>query len=409
MRFAWRILFASLRHQRARLGIAALAMALGSALVSGLLNLSGDIGGQVGRELRAYGANIIIRPQEQSLLIGMGGLEFGQVAAPQTLTEGSLEPVKQLKGVVGVLPYLYAVVDASELTVIPAESESQAEENGTDATSMEDTKRPAILAGVDFTVTRSINTWWQIQGRWPKASDEILAGRRAADAFNLAPGDSLSVTYGGQTQTLQVVGVLETGAAEDDQLIASLQAVQTLTSQPGQVTLVMVSALTNDRSLDTTADEIQAMLPAAEVRTLAQFAQAEEKVLHKVRLLIGLVAALVLLAGALTVAGTLNTMVIERRTEIGLMKALGAADRRVASLFLVEAISVGIVGGVAGYLGGLALALAIGWKVFDTVITPTLWALPGTLLVGLAVAWAAGLLPVQCALRIDPVITLRGE
>ncbi|OGO79602.1 MAG: hypothetical protein A3K41_04575 [Chloroflexi bacterium RIFOXYD12_FULL_57_15] len=171
----------------------------------------------------------------------------------------------------------------------------------------------------------------------------------------------------------------------------------------------MVSALTTDRSLEATADEIQANLPSVEVRTLAQFAQAEEKVLNKVRLLIGLVAVLVLLAGALTVAGTLNTMVIERRTEIGLMKALGADDKRVANLFLVEAMSVGFLGGAAGYLGGLVLALAIGWKVFDAVITPTPWALPGTLLVGLVVAWIAGLLPVQRALRINPVITLRGE
>lgn len=403
----WRILSASLRHQRARLGIAALAMALGSALVSGLLNLSGDIGGQVGHELRAYGANIIIRPQEQSLLIGMGGLEFGEVAAPQTLAEDSLEPVKQVEGVVGTLPYLYAVVDASERPII--QTEGQEEGDGANATVTAVSERPVILAGVDLSATRSINTWWQVQGRWPQSPDEILVGRRAAEMLDLTLGKSLLVTYRGQAQTLRVVGVLETGAAEDDQLVASLPAVQTLTSQPGQVTLVMVSALTADRPLDTTANEIQAILPAAEVRTLAQFAQAEEKVLNKVRLLIGLVAALVLLAGALTVAGTLNTMVIERRMEIGLMKALGAAEERVANLFLVEAMSVGFFGGLAGYLGGLALALAIGWKVFDTVITPTLWALPGTLLVGLVVAWAAGLLPVQRALRIDPVITLRGE
>ena len=405
----WRILLASLRHQRARLGIAALAMALGSALVSGLLNLSGDIGGQVGRELRAYGANIIIRPKEQSLLVGMGGLEFGEVAAPQTLAEDSLEPVKQVKGVVGMLPYLYAVVEASERPVILAESESQAEGNGAGVRVVEDAERSVILAGVDFTAARSINTWWQVRGRWPKASDEILAGRRAAQALNLALGDSLSVTYGTQTQTLYVVGVLESGAAEDDQFVGGLPTVQTLTSQPGQVTLVMVSALMADRSLDAVANEIQGLLPSGDVRMLAQFAQAETKVLNKVRLLIGLVAALVLLAGALTVAGTLNTMVIERRTEIGLMKALGAANQRVANLFLMEAMSVGIFGGVAGYLGGLTLALAIGWKVFDAVITPTIWAFPGTLLVGLVVTWAAGLLPVQRALRIDPVITLRGE
>ena len=403
----WRILSASLRHQRTRLGVAALAMALGSALVSGLLNLSGDIGGQVGRELRAYGANIIIRPQEQSLLIGMGGLEFGQVAAPQTLAGDSLEPIKQVQGVVGMLPYLYAVVDASESKAIS--TENQEDGNDADVTVTADSSRPVILAGVDLSATRSINTWWQVQGRWPQSPDEILVGRRAAEMLDLTLGKSLLVTYGGQSQTLRVAGVLETGAAEDDQLVASLSAVQSITSQSGQVTLVMVSALTADRSLDATADEIQTILPAAEVRTLAQFAQAEEKVLNKVRLLIGLVAALVLLAGALTVAGTLNTMVIERRTEIGLMKALGAAEQRVANLFLVEAMSVGIFGGLAGYLGGLALALTIGWKVFDTIITPTLWALPGTLLVGLVVAWAAGLLPVQRALKIDPVITLRGE
>lgn len=399
----WRILLASLRHQRARLGIAALAMALGSALVSGLLNLSGDIGGQVGRELRAYGANIIIRPKEQSLLVGMGGLEFGEVTTPQTLVEDSLESVRQVDGVVGVLPYLYAVVDASEPRVA---REGDEEDSSSVA---EATTQAVILAGVDITATRAVNAWWQVRGRWPNASNEILAGRRAAEALNLTPGDSLSVIYGDQALTLEVTGVLETGAAEDDQLIGPLGTVQHLTSQPGQVGLVMVSALTNDRSLEAVSVEIQGLLPASDVRTLAQFAQAETKVLNKVRLLIGLVAALVLLAGALTVAGTLNTMVIERRTEIGLMKALGADNKRVANLFLVEAMSVGIFGGVAGYLGGLALALAIGWKVFNAVITPTLWALPGTLLVGLVVAWAAGLLPVQRALEIDPVITLRGE
>ena len=405
----WRILLASLRHQRTRLGIAVLAMALGSALVSGLLNLSGDIGGQVGQELRSYGANILIRPKEQSLLVGMGGLEFGEITAQQTLPEESLESIKEVQGVVGVLPYVYVVVDASKRPVTPVESESQAEGGGNATTIVGNAERPAILAGTDFVAVASINAWWQIQGRWPKASNEILAGRRAAEVFNLAPGDSLAVTYGEQTQTLQVVGVLETGAAEDDQLIGSLSTVQTLISLPGQVGLVMVSALTTDRSLDAVADEIQGLLPSAEVRPLAQFAQAETKVLNKVRLLIGLVAALVMLAGALTVAGTLNTMVIERRTEIGLMKALGAADKRVANLFLVEGMSIGILGGAAGYLGGLALALAIGWKVFDAIITPTLWALPGTLLVGLVVAWTAGLLPVQRALKIDPVITLRGE
>jgi putative ABC transport system permease protein len=145
------------------------------------------------------------------------------------------------------------------------------------------------------------------------------------------------------------------------------------------------------------------------VQALAQYAQAETTVVNKVRLLIGFVAVLVLLAGALTLGGTLNTIVMERRTEIGLMKALGAADWRVARLFLGESLSVGTLGAAAGYLAGVGLAVAIGWRVFGVAISPTLWALPGTLLVGLLVTLLAGLWPVQRVLRVDPVRPLRGE
>jgi len=390
MRFAWRILSGSLRHQRARLSIAALAMALGSALVSGLLNLSGDIGGQVGRELRAYGANVVIRPREQSMRVGSGELDFGAVAMPATIPESDLGSVKRVNGVVGFVPYLYAVVEAEG--------------------------RPAILAGVDLAAVRALNAWWQVQGRWPEAEDEILVGAHAAAALrsgpngpSLEPGEAVTVGYGSEARTMRVAGLLETGGAEDDQLVADLPTVQSLTDQLGQVGLVMVSALTSDRPLDAVARELQDLLPNAEVRTLAQFARAEATVLNKVRLLIGLVAALVLMAGALTVAGTLNTIVIERRAEIGLMKALGAADRRVAGLFLAEALSVGTLGGMVGYLAGLALAFAIGRRVFEAAITPAVWGLPGTLFVGLAVTLVAGLFPVWRALGIDPARTLRGE
>jgi len=390
MRFAWRILAGSLRHQHARLSIAALAMVLGSALVSGLLNLSGDIGGQVGRELRAFGANLVIRPREPSLRVGSGEFDFGTVAETAMIRESDLESVKRVSGVVGFVPYLYAVVEAEG--------------------------RPAVLAGVDVRAARAINVWWQVRGQWPEAEDEILVGVRAAAALrsgpngpSLEPGDTVKVEYRSEARRMRVVGLLETGGAEDDQLVGDLPTVQSLTDQPGQVALVIVSALTSSRPLEAVEQDLQTLLADAEVRTLAQFARAEATVLNKVRRLIGLVAALVLTAGGLTVAGTLNTIVIERRAEIGLMKALGAADRRVAGLFLTEALSVGVVGGMVGYLAGLGLAVAIARTVFEATITPTAWGLPVTMLVGLAVTLVAGLLPVRRALSIDPARTLRGE
>ena len=378
-----RIILSSLHHQRARLSIAALAMALGSALVSGLLNLSGDIGGQVGRELRAYGANIVIRPREQSIRVGSGDLDFGAITVEQTLSEADLTRVSLVEGVITYVPSLYAIVEVE--------------------------RRPVVLGGIGLNEARALNTWWQVQGRWPETDDELLVGVRAVEAMGLVLGDPVNVKYGDETRTMRVVGVLETGGPEDEQLITGLRAAQTLTAQPGQVGLVLVSALATERSLAAISSDLQTVLPQAEVRTLAQFAQAEATVLSKVRLLIGLVAALVLIAGALTVGGTLNIIVMERRTEIGLMKALGADDRRVAGLFLVEALNIGGIGGIVGYLAGLALAVAIGQRVFEATIAPTAWGPPGTLLIALGVALLASLLPVRHALAVDPVKTLRGE
>jgi len=378
-----RIILSSLRHQRARLSIAALAMALGSALVSGLLNLSGDIGGQVGRELRAYGANIVIRPREQSIRVGSGDLDFGAITVEQTLSEADLTRVSLVEGVITYVPSLYAIVEVE--------------------------RRPVVLGGIGLNEARALNTWWQVQGRWPETDDELLVGVRAVEAMGLALGNSVTVKYGDETRTMRVASVLETGGPEDEQLITGLRAAQTLTAQPGRVGLVLVSALATERSLAAISSDLQTVLPQAEVRTLAQFAQAEATVLSKVRLLIGLVAALVLIAGALTVGGTLNIIVMERRTEIGLMKALGADDRRVAGLFLVEALNIGGIGGIVGYLAGLALAVAIGQRVFEATIAPTAWGPPGTLLIALGVALLASLLPVRRALAVDPVKTLRGE
>ncbi|MCL4535081.1 MAG: ABC transporter permease [Bacteroidetes bacterium] len=383
MRFAWRVLSGSLRHQRGRLGIAALALGLGTALISALLNLSGNIGVQAGRELSAYGANIVVRPRERPAPVGSGERNFGSVTAPATFQETELEPIRQVSDVVAFVPYLYAVVRAGG--------------------------QPAVLVGVDPSAARAVNSWWQVEGRWPQGEGEILIGERAADELELEPGRAVTLEYGEQSQVMRVVGLLETGGPEDDQLIAALPTVQSLTGQLDLVGLAMVSAVTSGRPLEAVAQDLQTLLPDTQVRTLAQFAQAEATVLDKVRLLIGLVAALVLVAAAITVAGTLNTIVMERLGEIGLMKALGATDRRVTALFVAEALSLGAIGGLLGYLAGLALALAVGRKVFEARITPVAWAFPGALLAGLTVSLVAGIYPARRAMAIDPARTLRGE
>lgn len=372
----WRVLQGSLRHRRARLAVATLAVLLGAAMVSALANLSFDVGGQTSRELRAYGANLLLLPRGAALGLGSVGDELG-------IPERDLAALDGLPGVVGFVPYLHLVAETAG--------------------------QPIVVAGLDFERLRAGRPPWRVEGRWPAGPDEALLGVDLARALGLEPGDRLAVGLRQARHELAVAGLVETGAAEDGQVLVSLPTAQAIGGRPSQVGLVEVSALTSDRPLPQIAAEIEARLPGLQARTLRQLAQAEDAVLARVRLLMALVAAAVVAVAALALASTMVTAVLERRAEIGLMKALGASERRVAAFFLAEGVSVGLLGGLAGYAAGLALAALIGRQVFQADLRPSALGLPATLGVAIGVALLASLWPMRRAMAIDPAITLRGE
>lgn len=91
------------------------------------------------------------------------------------------------------------------------------------------------------------------------------------------------------------------------------------------------------------------------------------------------------------------------------MKALGAPDRRLIDIFLAEAVLIGIIGSIPGYLLGLALSQFIGLEVFSVKVTPMPIVLPITIFVSVMVTVIGSLIPIRKAIEIDPIITLRGE
>jgi putative ABC transport system permease protein len=116
-----------------------------------------------------------------------------------------------------------------------------------------------------------------------------------------------------------------------------------------------------------------------------------------------------LFAAALAVGATSATTVLERRSEIGLMKALGASRRAVSSFFVAEQLFLAFVGGVLGYALGIVLARALGIGIFG--VAPALrWILlPIVLVLAAVVALLGSLLPLGRASRVDPAPVLRGE
>jgi putative ABC transport system permease protein len=105
----------------------------------------------------------------------------------------------------------------------------------------------------------------------------------------------------------------------------------------------------------------------------------------------------------------MTTSVIERRKEIGLMKSIGAQNQKIVTLFLLETIFIGIIGGILGYMIGVILSQFIGISVFSTTISPQVIVIPFVLGISIGVSLLASILPVRKAIKVEPAIVLRGE
>jgi len=150
-------------------------------------------------------------------------------------------------------------------------------------------------------------------------------------------------------------------------------------------------------------------IPYTEARTVKQLVSAEMNILGKIEDMMFLVTIVALLASALGVMTTMTTSVIERRKEIGLMKSIGANNKKIMTLFLSEATLIGIIGGILGYGVGFILSQFIGMSVFNTSISLKVEVMPIVIGISIGVSLLASILPVHKAVNVEPAIVLRGE
>jgi putative ABC transport system permease protein len=134
---------------------------------------------------------------------------------------------------------------------------------------------------------------------------------------------------------------------------------------------------------------------------------------------LGIFGSLALAVASLGIVNTLVMAILERRREIGIMKALGASDRDIQRLFFAEAGAMGLVGGAAGVVMGWLIGKAInfGTNIYlqrQELPPETIWSAPWWLVLGaigfsLLVSLISGLYPAARAARLDPVQALRYE
>jgi putative ABC transport system permease protein len=290
-----------------------------------------------------------------------------------------------------VVPYLYAVVEGRGESVVLA---------GTRLESF------ARLGGFEIEA-----------GRPPAAAalDAAWVGAGVARRFELKPGDSLLVRYRDAFQELHIEGVISTGAAEDNQILAELDTVARLTGGPAAggagsgLNTILARAEGNAAAIEQTAAVLGARFPQAAVNPLRQVTQAEFRVVERIRWVLLGTTLVVLVVTGLCVLATMTALAFERRQSIGTMKALGATNRRLALLFLSEAAALALVASAAGFLAGLALARWVGATLFATGVSLRWTTLPLVGAAALAIALVGTLFPLRLVRRVEPAVILRGE
>jgi putative ABC transport system permease protein len=155
--------------------------------------------------------------------------------------------------------------------------------------------------------------------------------------------------------------------------------------------------------------QIREELKGTDVRVIRRVAEGEGNVLTRVRTLLWLVTFAALLAAALAVGASAAASVIERRTEIGLMKALGAGSGLVGVLLAAEQLLLAFVGGGAGYCIGIVLARLLGERIFGFAPEPKLFVLLVILALAAAITLLGSAFPLRRASRYEPAPILRGE
>jgi putative ABC transport system permease protein len=420
--------------------LTAAALVVGMAVATATLTVALEVGDRLAREFRSLGANLLVTPQSDSLPLEIGGVDYRPVDEGAYLPEAGLGKLKTIfwrHNILGFTPFLDVPVS------IRSSAPGSSNGNNASATMIGTWYQHNVPVpdGTNFKTGLSVtHPWWKIQGTWFREGENecVLGAAFAAQHPGAEPGKTIYVSeqnaQGVATQAIPLVvtGIVSTGDAEDNAILVPLSVAQAMSGHAGRFRQLFVSALTkpadglserDPKSLTPTeydrwfcspyissiSYQIEQVLPGTDVRAIRRVADTEGRILSHVSTLLWIVTLAGLIAAALAVAATSATTVLQRRAEIGIMKAIGATNALVGGIFLAEQLMLAFGGGAVGFVLGALLARVLGASVFGSPASPRLVLLPVVLGLAAIVAVVGSLIPLRRAAHFNPAPILRGE
>ncbi|MFH1116477.1 MAG: FtsX-like permease family protein [Pseudomonadota bacterium] len=374
----------NLRRRKAKVFFLVTGLLVGVASVVALMTTTRILEEDIAHKMDEFGANIIITPRSEGLSLTYGGLNLGGLSFDlKEISEedsAKIKTIKNSENIRYVSPKVFGV--------------------------FENQGNKALVVGVDFGPELAMKKWWRITGQGPKAEDEVLMGKEAAERFRVNPGSTVDI----KGKTFKVAGVLQPTGSQDDGLVfMSLPVSQQLFNKQGKVGMVEVAALCKNCPITEIVAQISAAIPAAKVTAVQQVVEGRMDTLHNFRKFSLGISALILLVGSMVVFVTMMGSVAERTREIGIFSAIGFRRSHIMKIILLEAFVVSLIAGIAGYLAGIGatriLLSFLTEKMPHFSLDPVVAA--GAVFLSIVIGLAASFYPATAASRMDPSEALR--
>jgi putative ABC transport system permease protein len=350
----YQVVIKDVTRRKKRMLYASLGVVIGVATIVAVLTIALAGETNIYGQLEKYGANLVVMPAISDIDVGLGGMSLGTLAVGENyIYEDNLPEVRQIAD--GMIREALDINDEGNIATIAPRLYVNTEIKGTSV----------IVVGVDPQQERQLKTWWRIrEGEYIELADQALVGVMAADLLELNRGDKIALNG----IEVTITGILEeTGSNEDYQVFLPIETAQEAFDKEGLVSSIDVRALCSACPTSNIAGSINGNIPGVRAVAVKQIAETEMGMMEKISKFLLALAGITLAVGCFGVVNTMLTSVHERTKDIGIMRAVGASRNQIIKVFLYEAVIVGVVGGLLGYVVGTLLAYIVGPPIFEGV------------------------------------------